>query len=64
MGLFRMRKHSPDCGDRVTARVQTCLPSIALATEGLRAPGTAFAGVIESKIIFTSTCPEFIEGYS
>ena len=54
MGFLRMRKHSPECGDRVTARAQTCLPSIALATEGLRTPCTAFAVVIEFKIILIS----------
>jgi hypothetical protein len=54
MGLLRMRKHSPECGDRVTARAQTCVPSIALATEGLRTPWTAFAVVIEFKIILIS----------
>jgi hypothetical protein len=64
MGLLRMRKHSPECGDRVTARAQTCVPTIALATEGLRTPGTAFAVVNEFRKIVTSTCPEFIEGYS
>ena len=50
IGLLRMRKHSPECGDRVTARAQTCLPSIALATEGLRTPWTAFAVVISLDI--------------
>jgi hypothetical protein len=54
MVLLRMREHSPECGDRVTARAQTCLPSIALAAEGLRTPGTAFADVNEFLKILTS----------
>ncbi len=52
-GFLCMRKHSPECGDRVTARAQTCLPSIALVTEGLRTPGTAFAVVNEFRKILT-----------
>jgi hypothetical protein len=54
MVLLRMRKHSPECGDRVTARAQICLPSIALATEGLRTPWTAFAVVNEFRKNLTS----------
>jgi hypothetical protein len=50
MVLLRTRQHSPECGDRVTAQAQTCLPSIALATEGLRTPWTAFAVVNDNKI--------------
>ena len=64
MGLLRMRQHSPECGDRVTARAQTCLPSIALATEGLRTPGTASAIVNEfrkSQLRLFLTCAELVD---